>query len=81
MADKIQKFLARLSCKEFELVEALLLDILNDQTSHLDIKPIKGHKNIHRARKGDVRVVFSKIDGVTKILQVGRRSEKTYKDF
>ena len=48
MADKIQKFLARLNRKEFELVEALLLDIVNLEFAHLDCKPLKGQKDIYR---------------------------------
>lgn len=81
MADQIQKFLARLSRSEFELVEALLLDIVNGELSHLDNKPLKGHKNVYRVRKGKVRVVYSRIGSEIKILQISRRDNQTYSNF
>ncbi len=82
MADKIKKFLSRLSRREFELIEALLLDIRNNQLDNLDVKPLKGHKNIFRVRKGQIRLIFSKNNsGEVKILSISRRDDQTYRNF
>ncbi|MFZ1249693.1 MAG: hypothetical protein WAQ24_05240 [Candidatus Saccharimonadales bacterium] len=80
MADQVKKFLAKLSRKELELVEALLLDIRNGELDHLDCKPLKGLKNTFRVRKGRLRVVFSRTKtGAIKILQIAHRDEQTYR--
>jgi mRNA-degrading endonuclease RelE of RelBE toxin-antitoxin system len=80
MADQVKKFLARLNRKELELVEALLLDIRNDELEHLDCKPLKGVKNTFRVRKGRLRVVYSRnAAGAIKILQISYRDEQTYR--
>ncbi len=81
MADKIKKFLAKLSNRELDNVQALLLDIVNNEIDHLDIKPLKGQKDIYRARKGRIRIIFSVEKGKIKVLSVGRRDDQTYKDF
>ncbi len=80
MADQVKKFLARLNRKEFELVEALLLDIRNGELGHLDCKPLKGVKHTFRVRKGRLRVIFSRgTSGTIKIRQISYRDEQTYK--
>lgn len=80
MADQIKKFLTRLSRKEFELVEALLLDIRNGELDHLDCKPLKGANRTFRVRKGRLRVIFSRgVSGTIKIRQISYRDEQTYR--
>ncbi len=81
MADKIKKALAKLSPKERLIVEELLLKIIANQLDSLDIKRLKGSADIYRVRKGSIRVIFSKDSRSINILQISRRSEKTYKDF
>ncbi|MDZ7785894.1 MAG: hypothetical protein U5L95_02125 [Candidatus Saccharibacteria bacterium] len=81
MADKIKKFLAKLSKRELDSVQALLLDIRNHEIEHLDVKPIKGQKGVYRARKGRIRVIFSNHSGKIHILAIGRRDDQTYRGF
>ena len=81
MPDRIKKFLAKLSKKELENVQAILLDITNQEFQHLDIKPLKGHQHSYRVRKGDVRIIFTRIDGSVKILSISRRDDRTYSGF
>jgi mRNA-degrading endonuclease RelE of RelBE toxin-antitoxin system len=82
MADKIEKFLKKLSRKEFELFESLLLDIRNDQLENLDVKPLKGLQGIYRVRKGQIRIIFSKkTTGLVIILELARRDDQTYRNF
>lgn len=61
-------------------MEAIMRLIEEKSFENLDIKVLKGYKNIYRVRKGRMRIIFE----VTKkqtviILGVERRSEKTYK--
>jgi mRNA-degrading endonuclease RelE of RelBE toxin-antitoxin system len=80
MADKVKKFLSRLSRKEFELVEALLLDIRNGEIEHLDCKPLKGCKDRFRVRKGRLRVVFTRSKtGTITIRHISHRDDQTYR--
>ena len=81
MADQIKKFLAKLSKKELENVQALLLDITNQELKHLDIKPLKGYKDFYRVRKGDIRIIFTDKAGAIKIISIGRRDDRTYSKF
>lgn len=80
MTDKIKKFLKKLSQKELKLLEEIILQIENNDTAGLDVKKLKGSKNIFRARKSDISIIYSK-SSKTRILQVSRRNEKTYSDY
>ena len=78
--DKIEKLLERLTAKEKSILKELLLSISSGKVENLDIKKLKGNKNIYRARKGDFRVLFIKNSpNKISILALERRSEKTYK--
>jgi mRNA-degrading endonuclease RelE of RelBE toxin-antitoxin system len=79
--DKNQKFLKRLSNKEFELVEKALQMIVARDTSNLDVKKLSGYRDIYRVRTSTIRIIFLDTGDYTEILEISRRSEKTYKDF
>ena len=79
--DKIEKALARLSKKERELIFRLLKSLAAGEHTHLHIKKLKGHQDIFRVRKGDLRIVYRQTEKEIFILAIERRSEKTYKDF
>lgn len=79
--DKNQKYLKRLTSKELLALESALLKIKNKDTSTLDIKKLSGHNDIFRVRIGDVRIIFLANRSGTEILEIGRRSEKTYHKF
>lgn len=78
--DKIEKALQKLSSKERKAVEELL-SLLNIQdTTLLDIKKLKGHTDIFRARKGSLRIIYWKdAQGTIFVLAIERRGENTYK--
>jgi mRNA-degrading endonuclease RelE of RelBE toxin-antitoxin system len=78
--DKIDKALRNLSSGELKVVKFLLVSISKNEFANLDIKKLKGRKDIFRARKGKIRIIY-RIDDSEKIflLAVERRSEKTYK--
>jgi len=79
--DKIEKLLKKLNEKEFQAVMATVANILNNNTSDLDIKKLSGQKDIFRARIGKIRIIFLKDDDDIEILEIMRRSENTYKKF
>lgn len=80
--DRIAKALKKLSPKEQEVLKTILENIVAKNLAGLDIKKLKGHENIYRIRKGDIRVIYRVADdGATKILTIERRSDTTYRDF
>ena len=79
--DRNQKFLKRLSDKEFTAVEKILLQILNRDTTDLDIKKLSGYRDIYRAQYGNVRIIFLDTGKNIEVLEMSRRSEQTYRNF
>lgn len=81
MTDKITKALGKLSDKEKRQIKMILEKIKSDKLDGLDIKRLKGHKDIFRVRKNDLRVIYRTSDKGIKILAIERRSEKTYRNY
>lgn len=79
--DKIEKALKKLSEKERLSIGSLLRQLQAGVSSGMDIKRLKGHADIYRIRKGDIRIIFQMKDGSTSILKIDRRREDTYRDF
>jgi len=80
--DRIAKTLKKLSPKEREALKTILDNIVAKNFVGLDIKKLKGHENIYRVRKGDLRVIYRVApDSVTTILAIERRSDTTYREF
>lgn len=81
MADKIKKLLAKLSPEEREIVKLLIMRVKLDDIEGLDIKQLKGHSDLFRVRKGQLRIVYRKTPSGFLIIRIDRRNEKTYKDL
>ena len=79
--NKIEKFLKKLSKKERLNIEQCIKDILTNNASRLDIKKLVGRQDIFRVRKGDIRIIYQKIDGNVKLLLLEKRSDDTYSNF
>jgi mRNA-degrading endonuclease RelE of RelBE toxin-antitoxin system len=79
--DRNQKFLKRLSSKEFIAVEQVLQKILIRDTSGLDIKKLSGYRDVYRVRTGNIRIIFLDTGNSIEILEISRRDEQTYKNF
>ena len=77
--DRITKALRKLSSKEREAVVALVTAIVKNNVSELDLKKLKGYQNVFRIRKGNIRIVFTKLKKETRILSIDRRREDTYR--
>ena len=81
MADKIKKILAKLTKQERDLVQLLIMRVKLDDTLGLDIKQLKGHRDLFRVRKGRIRIIYRKKTDVFLIIRIDRRSKDTYKDL
>ena len=79
--DKIQKALNRLSDKEKRIVKEVLDRLQNNDLLGLDLQKLKGHQDLFRVRKGDLRIIYRKLKSQIMLVAIERRSEKTYRDF
>ena len=79
--DKNQKFLKRLTPKEFAVVEIILRKILLRDTSELNLKKLVGYRDVFRVRVGTIRIIFLDTGSSFEVIEISRRTEKTYKDF
>lgn len=80
--DKIAKFLNRLSLKQRAVILGLFEKIKNLDLKKMDIKEVRGYKNMYRARKGDIRILFYKDKANKKGIIVGIDYRKdVYKDL
>ena len=79
--DKIEKFLKKLSPDERGIALRIIEKVLSRDIRGLDIKKLKGEHNLFRVRKGNIRIVFFQGNSIVRIIFIGRRSKKTYKDF
>lgn len=78
--DPIEKALAKLNNKERKVVKNILDALQKGTLKGLDIKKLKGHDNIFRVRKGDIRILY-RTDNTNAIflLAIERRNDNTYK--
>lgn len=78
--DKIEKALRKIATGERKQVNAILRQLELGITKGLDIKKLKGYRDIFRVRKGTIRILY-RIDSKGKIfiLTIERRREDTYK--
>jgi len=79
--DRNAKFLKKLSKTELRAIESVLAQLLARNISGLDIKKLRGYKDVYRVRTGNIRIVFQDTTENIAILLISRRSEKTYKEF
>jgi mRNA-degrading endonuclease RelE of RelBE toxin-antitoxin system len=82
MTDKIRKSLAKLTTKEKRQVQEILEKLVAGDPKGLNLLKLKGSKDIYRARKGSIRIIFRSLSkGKIKVLAIERRSKDTYKNF
>lgn len=77
--DKIEKALEKLTRKEQGWVKEILERLVSGKREGLDIKKLKGRKDIFRVRKSDIRILYRVLsDGKIYVLAIERRREDTY---
>ena len=79
--DKLQKTLAKISDKEAIFVEEILLRVKSRNYLGLNLIKLKGSKDSFRVKAGRLRAIFSMNSDGIKLIDVGYRSEKTYRNF
>ena len=77
--DRIHKALKKLNAKEQKLFKQLLLRVEAQNLKNLDVKKLKGRKDIFRIRKGSLRIIYKKHKDTIFILTLERRTGTTYK--
>lgn len=77
--DKIEKLLKKFSAKEKLQIKQILQKIYSGNLKSVDLKKLKGYKDIFRVRKGDIRIIY-RLDSNDNIfiLAIERRNDKTY---
>lgn len=78
--DRIQKFLLALTKKEREVLAEVLIDVHSLKLQQYDVKPLKGHKDLFRLRKGAVRIIFIKEKTIGIVINIAHRKD-AYKNL
>ena len=79
MVDKISKFLDSLQTKELISLRPTIKKIECGNLKGLDVKKLRGYRNVLRVRKGVFRILIQEGESKFEIISISRRSEKTYK--
>lgn len=77
--DRVNKLIRKLSEKErTKVIQAIEL-ILVGNIARLDVKKLKGEKNVFRIRVGDLRIIFTREKNSPRIISVDRRNDTMYR--
>lgn len=79
MSFSLKKLLSRFNKKERENIELLIEKINSFKWDALDVKKLKGYRDLFRVRRGNLRIVYRVQAGRIFILAIERRNESTYK--
>ena len=78
----LKKLLSRFNKSERIVLETLIERIFSLDWRNLDVKRLKGYKNIYRLRKGKLRIIYQLLNQKEiYIIAIERRSETTYKNL
>lgn len=78
MADRILKYLLKVSPKDYIKINLTIALIKTLKFESLDILKMKGFENKYRVRVGNHRILFSIVDGLSFIEDIKKRDENTY---
>ena len=81
MTSKSAKLAAKLTSKQRQSVREVLSKLMVGDDSGLDIKPLKGHKNIFRVRVGSYRIIFRREDKQVEFIGLSKRDDQTYRNL
>ena len=77
--NQLDKLLQRLSNKDRERLKLILVQLKEGNIAGLDIKKLKGVKNLFRVRIGTYRIICQmKTHGQMTVLTIDKRSDTTY---
>lgn len=75
----LRKLLSKFNREDRVILEFLIEKIISLNWHGLDIKKLQGYNDIFRLRKGKLRIIFYKHKAGISVINIERRSEKTYK--
>lgn len=76
--DKIDKFIRKLSQLQRAQVVFIIERIRDSDISGLDVKKLQGRENEFRVRKGEIRIIFKRINTGFCVTDIQWRGSKTY---
>ena len=77
--DKIDKALNELIFKEKERIKNIIKALQLGRFDNLDIKKLKGFRDVFRVRKGRLRIVYQLLGRKIIFLKIDKRKKNTYK--
>ena len=79
---KADKLLSKIPKKDRDSILKVLSALYLNKANHLDIKKLKGFKNVFRVRVGRYRIIYTKDnEQVLEVLAITKRDEITYQNF
>ena len=81
MADAIKKFLTQVTAKEAVLLLVIAEQIREGKIQNLEAKKLIRTKNVFRVKRGMFRIIYKQTKTGCVVIDITRRSEKTYRDF
>jgi mRNA-degrading endonuclease RelE of RelBE toxin-antitoxin system len=79
--DKLEKAIAKLPKEHRKVFDDLSRKLLHRDLTGLNIARLKGYKDVFRLKRGRLRIIFRTSSNNLEIIDIGLRSEKTYRDF
>lgn len=80
--DKIDKALVKLTKKQRDQLFTKFNLLCIGQFEGLNIKKMKGYRNLYRLRVGNVRLIYKQTVGKQPVIMyIGKRDDQTYRDF
>ena len=76
---KLKRLLKRLNSAERKIIGKILQQIESGDLTDLDVKRLKGRKDVFRVRKGKLRIIFYKTEDEFYLVSIERRTDTTYK--
>lgn len=76
--NKIDKFLSKLDRKERERLEPIIVAIVLNDTTSLDVKKLRGRNDEYRVRTGSIRIQYKKYGAYNFITEIEFRNDNTY---
>jgi len=77
--DKIDKALNKLIFKEKEQMKNIIKALQLGRFDNLNIKKLKGFRDVFRVRKGRLRIVYQLLGRKIIFLKIDKRKKNTYK--
>jgi mRNA-degrading endonuclease RelE of RelBE toxin-antitoxin system len=81
VTDKTEKLLAKMTAEQREAIISTIERLVTGNERGLDIKALKGHQNLYRARVGNYRIIYGRVNGEYIQYAITKRDDQTYRDF